>query len=174
MAKHDAPDPHLLRKAKRRGLAAATDGGATRHVVLCTGSSCGGKKGKKAWKALDHAARALEAAGGPCTLRTATDCFGLCRQGPLAVVYPEGTWYHSVGRRTAERIVLEHVVEGRELEAHVFARNPLEAAGRGGTADKKRDAEGRKRDTKARKRDTKAKKRDAEAKKRRKRQEDFG
>jgi (2Fe-2S) ferredoxin len=127
MGKPDTPDPHLLRKAKRRGLSTPDDGGATRHVVFCTGSSCGGKKGKKAWKALDRAARALEAAGGPCTLRTETECFGLCRQGPLAVVYPEGTWYHSVGPRTAERIVLEHVVEGRELDEHVFARNPLGA-----------------------------------------------
>jgi (2Fe-2S) ferredoxin len=125
MPKSTAPDPHLLRKARRRGLAAAHEGGAARHVILCTGSSCGGKKGKKAWKALDRAARALAAAGGPCVLRSETDCLQLCRQGPLAVVYPEGTWYHSVGPRTAERIVLEHGAEGREVEGRVFARNPL-------------------------------------------------
>lgn len=121
----DALDPHLLRKAKRRGLAPADEGGAVRHIVLCTGSSCGGKKGKKAWDALDRAARTLEREGGPCVLRTKTNCLGLCRQGPLAVVYPEGTWYHSVGPRTAERLVVEHGAEGREVESRVFARNPL-------------------------------------------------
>ena len=125
MPKRHAADPHLLRKAKRRGLAPAAEGGAVRHVILCTGSKCGGKKGDKAWKAMDRAARALEASGGPRCVRTETDCFGLCRQGPLAVVYPEGTWYHSVGPRTAERIVLEHVAEGREVTGRVFARNPL-------------------------------------------------
>jgi (2Fe-2S) ferredoxin len=118
-------DSHLMHKARRRGLTPAAEGGAVRHVVLCTGSSCGGSKGKKAWRALDHAARALERDGGPCVLRTRTDCLGLCRQGPLAVVYPEGTWYHSVGPRTAERLVLEHGAEGREVAGRVFARNPL-------------------------------------------------
>lgn len=136
MPKRLDPDPHLLRKAKKRGLSPATEGGAARHIVLCTGSSCGGKKGGKAWKALDHAARVLERDGGPCVLRTETDCLGLCRQGPLAVVYPEGTWYHSVGPRVAERLVLEHGAEGREVEGRVFARNPLSS---------KSDAEAQKR-----------------------------
>lgn len=44
--------------------------------------------------------------------------------GPIAVVYPEGTWYHGL---TAERIPLfveQHLVKGEPVREWVFAENP--------------------------------------------------
>ena len=52
-------------------------------------------------------------------------CLRICQGGPIAVVYPEGTWYQGL---TADRIPLfvqQHLVEGRPVTEWVFAENPL-------------------------------------------------
>ena len=57
--------------------------------------------------------------------RTKVGCLRICQGGPIAVVYPEGTWYAGL---TAERVppfVQQHLVEGRPVAEWVFARNPL-------------------------------------------------
>jgi (2Fe-2S) ferredoxin len=50
----------------------------------------------------------------------------ICTAGPIAVVYPEGTWYQNVTPENAERIVQEHLIGGRVVEELLFARNALE------------------------------------------------
>jgi len=42
-----------------------------------------------------------------------TGCFGLCAEGPIMVVYPEGAMYTMVKVEDVKEIVEEHLVKGR-------------------------------------------------------------
>ena len=114
------------RKARARGISADGTGGYARHVLLCAGSNCRGEgdEGKRTAKRMRERLSGLEK-NGIHVYRTRVDCLRICRGGPLLVVYPEGTWYHSVSPEVLDRIIDEHLVGGKVVAEFAFARNPL-------------------------------------------------
>src|SRR6516164_8239794 len=57
--------------------------------------------------------------------RTKVQCLRICSNGPIMVVYPEGTWYQGMTAERIPRFVQEHLVEGKPVADWVFAGNPL-------------------------------------------------
>src|SRR4051812_42626730 len=96
----------------------------SRHVLVCTGGYCSPNRGGRELYALLPSL--LEREGllfGPHRVkRGETPCLGVCAGGPIVVVYPDGVWYAGVTRGLLERIVTEHLRDGRVVEDAVFFR----------------------------------------------------
>ena len=43
-------------------------------------------------------------------------CLDRCEEGPVCVVYPEGTWYTYIDEEDVDEIIESHLVEGKEVE----------------------------------------------------------
>ena len=118
-----APDLDGARaEAQRRGV-----GGHGRHVFLCTGPDCcTPEEGTAAWTRLKSAVAELNGRGeGPPIYRTKVGCLRICQDGPVAVVYPEGTWYAGLTPAALDRVIASDLGRGERLDEHVIGENPL-------------------------------------------------
>ena len=115
----------LLKAVQARGLAEYA-----RHIFLCADAAkpqCAPvEQTHAAWEYLKKRLQELGLGGPhPLVYRTRANCLRICTQGPIAVVYPEAAWYHSCTPEVLERIIQEHLIQGRVVEDYLVVRNPV-------------------------------------------------
>ncbi len=95
------------------------------HVFVCTNArppfakpSCGPQGGHPILMALQEAA---EKRGLLNEVKiTNCGCLGPCENGPMIVVYPEGTWYAGVKPDNVIEILESHLMHGKPVERLLY------------------------------------------------------
>ncbi|NVM77064.1 (2Fe-2S) ferredoxin [Duganella sp. SG902] len=93
-----------------------------RHLLVCTGPRCSADGASQAL--FDSLGGKLKAAGldaGDLRVkRSRVSCFAACKGGPIVCVQPDGTWYYNVTSDNMDRIIGDHLRDGKPVQELVF------------------------------------------------------
>jgi len=105
---------------------------AQRHIFLCCDQAkpqcCDAARGLAAWDFLKRRLKELGLSERGGILRTKANCLRICEGGPIAVVYPEGTWYAGCDPPVLETIIQSHLVSGKVAVEHLITSRVLPTA----------------------------------------------
>ena len=102
-----------------------------RQIFLCALSEkqkcCSPEVGAVSWQFLKNRLKELGLVGpkrtadhpkgaGGGVQRSKAACLQICGKGPIAVVWPDGVWYHSCTPEALEQIIQEHLIGGVPVE----------------------------------------------------------
>ena len=99
------------------------------HIFFCLNERTNGEAScsqHDAQGAFDHCKARVKAEGlaGPGGVRVnKAGCLNRCAGGPVAVVYPDETWYTFVDRADVDEIVESHLKHGRVVERLLLPPN---------------------------------------------------
>ncbi len=119
------PEPtDSMRNAETVGATAAK-----RHILLCCDQTrplcCEKEQSLESWAYLKKRLKVLGLSEAGGIFRSKANCLRICRDGPIAIVYPEGAWYGHCDPPTLERIIQDHLIGGRVVEDALIILNRL-------------------------------------------------
>lgn len=97
------------------------------QILICTGTGCSSSNSPAIIEKFEEC---IKEAGLEKEVKVVrTGCFGLCENGPICIVYPEGAFYSHIKVDDVPRIVSEHLVKGR-IVADLLYKKSVNADGK--------------------------------------------
>jgi NADP-reducing hydrogenase subunit HndC len=91
-----------------------------RHIFVCTGDDCRKHGGKKLCKAFKEV---LDERGLKRRIKVMeVDCLDQCANAPMALIYPDATWYAKLHEADVEEVVDRHLTAGKPVTEKLYRR----------------------------------------------------